>query len=380
MRLLNVTTLKLEWFESHCAPKYTILSHTWGDEEVTFQDLTSGTFSHLQGASKVLQCARLTKREGITHTWIDACCIDKSSSSELSEAINSMFAWYEQAAFCYAILSDVDGLAPGDEVPTSRWFTRGWTLQELIAPGMVVFLNARWQELGTRDTLSQLIHAATSIPYELLESEGRISSDIRALLDGFTIAQKMSWASRRQTTRIEDRAYSLLGIFDVHIPLLYGEGNRAFRRLQLEIINESNDSSLFAWQKKDGSFSGLLADHPGLFEGCGSVVARHLGIRIGGGAILDYWVSPETPAYEIVKKYLRIRMPVFDATYSHFFKTSQAKHIFHQLGPDGAWIEPGKYFLMFLGCTAENMNIFIFSRSPGRSRPRFSKMELAPHA
>lgn len=357
MRLLNVTTLKLEWYESHCAPKYSILSHTWGDEEVTFQDLTRGTFSHLQGASKVLQCARLTKREGLTHTWIDTCCIDKSSSSELSEAINSMFAWYQRAAFCYAILSDVDGLAPGDDVPTSRWFTRGWTLQELIAPGMVVFLNARWQELGTRDTLSQLIHTATSIPYQFLKSEHRINFELRELLGMFTVAQKMSWASRRQTTRIEDQAYSLLGIFDVHIPLLYGEGKRAFRRLQLEIINESNDSSLFAWQNKDRSYSGLLADHPGLFEGCGSVVAQPPRRTITQG--FGSWVSPENPAYEIVKKCVRIRMPVLHLTEPQFLKTSLATQIYQQLKLWGPEIRHGKFCLVALGCTTEDRNIFL---------------------
>ncbi len=144
MRLLNVKTFELEEFVSDDVPDYTILSHTWGDEEVSFQDLTSGNYKHLRGYRKVEGCCATSRREGFRYTWIDTCCIDKSSSSELSESINSMFEWYKRSAVCYALLCDVHGeepLADGSGFAQSRWFTRGWTLQELIAPEIVVFLQ-----------------------------------------------------------------------------------------------------------------------------------------------------------------------------------------------------------------------------------------------
>jgi hypothetical protein len=178
--------------------------------------------------------------------WVDTCCIDKKSSAELSEAINSMYAWYAEAAACYAYLSDVqtsDDVQSEDSMfRRSRWFTRGWTLQELIAPRFVDFFDTTWKFVGTKLTLSNLLHEITGVSLDSLRTRG---------LRGISIAQKMSWAASRQTTRKEDIAYCLLGLFNVNMPLLYGEGGKAFLRLQQEIIKTSPDHTIFAWRRPD---------------------------------------------------------------------------------------------------------------------------------
>ena len=163
----------------------------------------------------------------------DLCCIDKTSSAELSEAINSMYRWYQESGVCYAYLADV----PPNAFSKSRWFTRGWTLQELIAPSTVIFLDQKWQEIGTKSSLQRVISEITGIPTDIL-----LGGD----LEDASIAQRMSWASKRETTRVEDAAYCLMGIFSIHMPMLYGEGERAFIRLQEEIMRVSDDHSLFA--------------------------------------------------------------------------------------------------------------------------------------
>lgn len=195
--------------------------------------------------------------------WIDSCCIDKTSSAELSEAINSMFEWYRRAEVCYAYLSDVSGSSlyfAGLErsFSQSAWFERGWTLQELLAPQWVEFYDYDWIELGTKSSLAPLITSITGITHLFNHEEA-------------CIAQKMSWASKRQTTRIEDRAYCLLGLFGVHMPPLYGEGKNAFYRLQVEIISQSDDESIFAWFDESNNQKGLLASSPEQFEKSGGI-------------------------------------------------------------------------------------------------------------
>ncbi len=198
------------------------------------------------------------------HQWIDTCCIDKSSSAELSEAINSMFRWYGDAEVCYAFLSDVDADENPNLLPSSfrnsRWFTRGWTLQELIAPGVVYFYGAGWEQIGSRDTLLDLIVSITKIHASYFTS-GDVTQ--------FSAAQKMAWASNRNTTRVEDAAYSLLGLFDINMPLLYGEGSRAFARLQEEILRQSEDDSLLTHNHAD-----ILAPSPWWFRHCAGVSRR----------------------------------------------------------------------------------------------------------
>jgi hypothetical protein len=177
---------------------------------------------------------------------VDTCCIDKTSSAELSEAINSMFRWHEIATICYAYLTDVYSYADSPEFAKSRWFRRGWTLQELLAPSVLRFFNASWTYIGDRSQLSSVIVAITKIDIHYLDvglgtNEYRIES-IRSA----PVARRMSWASERVTMRVEDMAYCLLGIFGVNMPMLYGEGGRAFVRLQEEILKESIDMTIFA--------------------------------------------------------------------------------------------------------------------------------------
>lgn len=235
MHLINVNTLKLEEFaDDRNAPSYAILSHRWEDEEVSYKDLRRGRASQSKGFRKIQMCCKQASEARLQYAWVDTCCIDKRSSSALSESINSMFRWYQNATVCYAYLSDVKAATdPSVKMPSaigkSLWFTRGWTLQELIAPRELEFYDANWTCLGTRGYLQDAIARATRIPVPILTGKDKPNQ--------YPIAQRMSWASRRRTTRVEDTAYCLLGIFGVNMPLLYGEGERAFTRLQEEIVS-----------------------------------------------------------------------------------------------------------------------------------------------
>ncbi|KAL7934994.1 ankyrin repeat-containing domain protein [Trichoderma chlorosporum] len=267
MRLLYTKELdaggfELKEFGQENVPPYAILSHTWAEEEVSFQDMTLGRFANKKGYDKIRGCCSLARANGYNYAWIDTCCIDKTSSAELSEAINSMYQWYAEADICYGFLADVPSKVAFSE---SRWFTRGWTLQELIAPETMIFLDEAWKELGTRESLKQEIFKRTGIPISVLSGSS---------LESVSIAQKMSWAASRQTTRSEDRAYCLMGIFGINMPLLYGEGNRAFMRLQKEIMKVTDDDSIFAWKSDSQSHGSLLATSPDAFEQSGNIVRK----------------------------------------------------------------------------------------------------------
>ena len=165
---------------------------------------------------------------------------DKSSSAELSEAINSMYRWNKGAKVCYTYLADMtltDVNMAKSALRNCRWFSRGWTLQELIAPSWLILFDANWSMIGTKYSLRKELSQITGIDQGVISGES---------LRNTSVAQKMSWASERTTTRVEDMAYSLLGIFGVFMPILYGEGQNAFKRLQLEIIASSSDHSIFA--------------------------------------------------------------------------------------------------------------------------------------
>jgi len=272
MRLLDTQTLALSEFSPNAIPPYAILSHTWGegDEEVKLQDLGAPSVARKAGYAKIKGCCRQAQKDGLAYAWVDTCCIDKTSSAELSEAINSMFRWYANAKVCYAYLVDVPSSSDSNDLVSfrsSRWFARGWTLQELIAPGNVVFYTREWKKLGTKKELYVTISVVTGIHEDILP--GRNLAEV-------SIADRMSWVSRRVTTRPEDMAYCLLGIFDINMPLLYGEDQKAFIRLQEEIIKVSNDHSIFAWKSVppfgDYDSSGLLALSPRMFRDIGSIV------------------------------------------------------------------------------------------------------------
>ncbi|KAI0153056.1 heterokaryon incompatibility protein-domain-containing protein [Xylariaceae sp. FL1272] len=274
MRLLNAKSLLLEEFTEDRLPPYAILSHTWTQDELLFEHVRQGSCSRIpthSGYKKVASACCQAVRDHLKYVWVDTCCIDKSSSAELSEAINSMFRWYAQATVCYAFLADVQDTKNPAQFSKSRWFTRGWTLQELLAPRKVHFYSSEWTLLGTKESLCAQISEATQIDQSYLRHRP---------LSSASIAQRMSWASRRVTTRQEDMAYSMLGIFDVNMPLIYGEGSRAFQRLQDEILKTSNDESIFAWWRtasprgsRSSRYCGLLAEAPADFSSSADMVA-----------------------------------------------------------------------------------------------------------
>jgi hypothetical protein len=244
MRLLSSKypqSFELKQFRgNNIRPEYVILSHTWGAEEVLFHELPHPEQSSQdkeEGFFKIANCCALAKENNFDWVWIDSCCIDTSSSSEHSEAINSMYAWYSEAAVCYAYLGDVSDPEDEGSFKASRWFGRGWTLQELIAPKYVEFYCRDWSELGSKYSMRHTISSVTGIPIEILEGQSPFTCNV---------GQRMSWAAGRETTRIEDSAYCLLGLLNINLPMLYGEGEKAFYRFQEEILRHTEDFSIFA--------------------------------------------------------------------------------------------------------------------------------------
>ena len=271
---------------------YAILSHRWvekdgEDQEVSYEDMANlpkadeeecDEIRQRPGYQKIIDSCEQAKKDGYERLWIDTCCIDKRSSAELSEAINSMYRWYANSKVCYAHLHDVSEPSFPTKLNLDKyavsgwpeWFSRGWTLQELIAPSVVQFFNKDWLYIGDKKSLATCLSVITRVPQYILEN-------------GFPtkppcVAQIMSWAADRITTREEDRAYSLLGLLDVNIPMLYGEGKRAFQRLQLEIIRTSNDQSIFAWdpEGKAPRIGSILADDPNFFRDCDDMETMEL--------------------------------------------------------------------------------------------------------
>ena len=270
MRLLDTATLKFQEFYGEI-PDYAILSHRWEEEEITFKQLEnlSPDVEKMKGFQKVKKFCSVAKEEGYVWAWVDTCCIDKSSSAELSEAINSMFSWYQNAHVCFAFLADVEydgpefsGVFDDEDIESttlsmtfalseSSWFLRGWTLQELIAPDELYFYTSKWRRMASKKEIATELADITRIPKEVLLRD----SDFP--LRSYSASARIYWASRRKTTRIEDEAYSLLGLLDINMPLLYGEGNKAFRRFQEEILKQLNDTSVFA-----ASGPNVLAESP----------------------------------------------------------------------------------------------------------------------
>ncbi|KAF1955268.1 WD40 repeat-like protein [Byssothecium circinans] len=206
-------------------PPYAILSHTWGAdaEEVTFDDLTKGIGKKKHGYKKIYFCAEQAARDGLEYFWIDTCCINKANKAELSHAINSMFRWYRNATRCYVYLTDVTGCCIDDDfhlqwdsvLGRSRWFTRGWTLQELLAPRSIEFFSCEGIRIGDRSSLKEQIQHITGVPASAFQG---------AHLSQFSADERFLWMERRETKLPEDKVYSLLGILDIEIPLYYGEG------------------------------------------------------------------------------------------------------------------------------------------------------------
>lgn len=265
MRLLNVHTLHFQEFSCSDAPPYAIASHRWGSEETTLKSFQKKRYVDGAGHQKVERFCKmviLMNKEVQTSAawkamgyhldcdwiWIDTACINKTDSVELSESINSMFEYYRRAAVCYVYLPDVR--STGDhqgamlDFMQSTWFTRGWTLQELLAPGIVVFLTREWEVLGHKcdhdkrlcslvcrafgKQLDLVVSRITNIPLSVIRDYGAAKS--------LSVDQRLTWVQRRVTTRPEDRAYCLLGICEVFLVPIYGEGGHAWTRLQAAIL------------------------------------------------------------------------------------------------------------------------------------------------
>lgn len=313
MRLLRTNLkdgLRLESFDDiRLTPKYAILSHTWDKEEVLFEHISAQKAKRQKGYKKIEGCCNRAKQDGFEYIWVDTCCINKASSAELSEAINSMFAWYRNAQICYAHLQDVPN-AVSPELPNSffrvsRWFTRGWTLQELIAPRRVEFFTAEWTFIGERTALAPLIEKITGVDYAVL----------CGLPVEVSVAKRMSWAARRQTTRVEDRAYSLMGLFGLHMQAIYGEGERAFWRLQQELLSQSMDYSIFAWESDDPAPQGLLASSPEQFANCANIIETPY------AQFVTAWKLPDpVPEMQRSGLGLRLRLPLFEVPDSQYLR------------------------------------------------------------
>ncbi|KAJ3528169.1 hypothetical protein NM208_g10328 [Fusarium decemcellulare] len=318
MWLINTETLQLEEFITPPS-NYAILSHTWEKDGVLFRDM--GDVSHASskaGWKKIELTCDEARRSSIPYAWVDTCCIDKRSSAELSEAINSMFMWYKQA-----------------------WFTRGWALQELIAPDQVVFFDQDWNLVGTKSDWDfvRVIAEITGISVKVLVYE--------PCFHEASVAQKMSWAAKRQTTKVEDLAYCLLGIFNVNMPLLYGEGNKAFLRLQEEIAKEYYDLSLFAWKQdpeKQDQLRGLFATSPAEFAHCSELQERD-------------W-SLETDL-AVTSKTLTIRGHLLRSEEAIHGLASRGDSVFH-VGEDGSR-HPPKSVGIYLGKSSQ-LNTYVRCR------------------
>ncbi|KAI8948231.1 hypothetical protein F4801DRAFT_581651 [Xylaria longipes] len=310
VRLINVHTKSLEDFidDTKPTPPYAILSHTWGPdhEEISFQDLQADEMKTGPGREKFEACCAHAILDDLSYAWMDTCCIDKTNSTELSEgelrtryfrgsyrqdlrSINSMFKWYKNARLCYAYLCDVDSTKDAFESQStfwkSRWFRRGWTLQELIAPEILRFYDGNWRAIGHKrdpQVVAALVQI-THIPRVFLL--GIVPTNEAS------VAQRMSWAANRVTKRTEDLAYSLLGIFGITMPMVYGEGDKSFLRLQEVIARHINDDSILAWNfSKDGlntklsgvKSGGALANSPSSFAYSSHIVPSNPSSHVGG--------------------------------------------------------------------------------------------------
>lgn len=315
MRLMRTDTFEV--VEIGRIPHYAILSHRWEYEEITFKNLDpkalqDASFSSISrglhsSARKLRSACMLAQNQGFAYIWVDTVCIDKSSSEELRMALNSMFKWYHEAAVCYTFFNDVLFAATGPDMfnslheerlgRPSEWFERGWTLQELVAPRKMEFYDAHWALMGNRNDLAEYVGKAARINPVYLNGKANYRNACNAV--------KMSWMAGRRTQMVEDIAYSLLGIFNVHLTPQYGEGIKAFSRLQDAIMSDfgTMDESLFAWQwppnrqlanfrsehRSPPIFSeqqwGLLAPSPDCFANSGDLVVDpgRVEQRINGG-------------------------------------------------------------------------------------------------
>lgn len=246
MKLVNTKTIRVESFRDNNVPDYAILSHRWGNREITYAEIQKGApnLQHTDGYKKIYNCCKLAADVGLDYVWIDTCCIVKKDNAqpgedpELSKELASMFRYYRNSQVSYTYLADVsvdeDPTVPKSAFRNSKWFTRGWTLQELVAPLYITFFDKNWNEIGTKSSLQRVIAEITGIPSTVLLTNS--SSQI-------SVAERRKWFGKRETSVVEDRAYSLMGLLGVNISVKYGEREVAMERLNAKIAELANDSS-----------------------------------------------------------------------------------------------------------------------------------------
>ncbi|KAG6332886.1 hypothetical protein ID866_6204 [Astraeus odoratus] len=302
MRLINVQSL-LDFEEKDIIPQtkvvqnfsdesigdtqYATISHCWCKtlgEELQFKEmdqLAGHDASKLRrrfGYKKIVESCLKARDDELEWLWVDPCCVAKVNIIELSEAINSMYRWFENSARCYAYLHDVDGSSLPIEADTRRfpdtngwpaWFSCSWALPQLIAPKNVEFFNRNWDRIGEKEDLASTLARITQIPEDIL-AYGLPHPDDPCRP---SVAQIMSWAADREGNQVEDRTYAITGLFGVHTPVKYGEKKGAFHHLQVSILKEYNDHSIFAWSSnRTLGFGSVLADDPNDFRDCGDLL------------------------------------------------------------------------------------------------------------
>jgi hypothetical protein len=297
MRLIRIepdgSLSLIEYIDNKPITPYGILSHTWllAGDEVTFKDMLESRGMEKKGYAKITFCAEQAQRDGLKFFWVDTCCIDKSQSSELNEAITSMYRWYQTAAKCYVYLRDVrcnihSRSTVEEAIRRSRWFERGWTLQELLAPRVVEFYNEKGDFLGDRSSLCELIAQCTNIPPSALTG---------TTMSEFDVELRLSWMKGRRTTKEEDKAYALLGIFGVAMTAIYGEGyDNAFARLNREIqwSSDVSEKKIPRFQNPENKLQLLPAQKCNRFldlgfPGCGTLDER---VQIDDGLAAPYYI------------------------------------------------------------------------------------------
>ena len=259
--------------------QYAVLSHCWctaGENELPFHEIKNLTIDaadklqKLDGYQRILGACKKAYDDGIEWLWAMPYCVPWGNGTDVSEAVNAMYRWCANSKRCYAYLHDVNKDHPFIEtsINNSKWFLCSWTLQPSIACRDMEFVDCNWTKIRNKANMAPALSSITGIPEQ-------------ALTDGLpgpynpcrpSVAQIMSWASKRETRRVEDQAYSLLGLFGVHLSVRYGEEEIAFQRLQEAIIKEyNNDHTIFAWF--DGVRPGsVLANNPSCFLGSSDVI------------------------------------------------------------------------------------------------------------
>ncbi|CZT16522.1 related to beta transducin-like protein [Ramularia collo-cygni] len=380
MWMINTTTIRLnedwkplEYFLN--GRGYAILSHRWQGKEISFQDIKRNVPLSTPAFRKIINACNEARSLGYEWLWVDTCCINKESQTELVESINSMFQWYLKAAICLGYLVDVEvGGSPGEDRSrepgvfkkigserwiASEWFSRGWTLQELLAPRHMVFYDTNWNELGSKHDLSAPISAVTGIDTKYLRNN-------RESLSSACIATKMSWMAGRRTTREEDMAYSLVGLFNINMDVRYGQtGTSAFIRLQEELLKKGTDDSLFAWRMpKRGAGGampgwaadewGLLAAEPSWFKDSGRLTISPPRMNTSsrsatnGYAMMQNGVKIPAAPIELRKRYILPAMPTIVGVWILVFYLSQVQKIVDSTSLNCWDIETGQQVALHL--------------------------------